>query len=235
MAAVVNVNEATCWANAAESTRTRDAYKWQKVGDEWHRVRSVDDAGRPLTERIPQSAMFGTPLTGLRPAGLRTFVKVMYANGYEGNVMVAQGAAHDNGGDNTYERYMLGTKGRGEGWIVAGSCPVLASLNGDLQRHLITDPDVRASEAPCGHGRLGIRKPPCPHYHAEMLARQAVYHAKQQRMLAAFKSEEAKLLEGQVAVQQRTSEALVDAVKGMAETVREIREERATAPVKGGK
>lgn len=263
--ALINHEEPVCWANVAESTRVRDAYKWARVdpawanatdedrvkaegwkhraskqdGGVWRRVRVLNGAGQPVTEKIPQGAQFGTPATGLRNASLRTFVKIMTFTGDEANVRIAQGAAHDNAGDNSYERYMLGTKGRGEGWIQAGTCPVMLAMNGDLMAHKIVSPDVRhAFEAaqPCGYNAIGIRNPPCDHYEAEQIARLAQRQAKHEAQIAAAKTEEARLLEGQVASQAETAKALTDAVKGIVGAVQEIREDRASAPApKGGK
>lgn len=260
--AMINATEAVCWANAAESTRTRAAFKWARIdpkwaagrspdeiqrdgwrhrlkpGGEWYRVRVTSDTGKPLLEKIPQSAQYGTPLTGLTNASLRLFVKVLNKYGDEANVRITQGAGHDVNADNSYERYMLGIKGRGEGWIVSGSCPVVSALNGDLQPHLVVSQSVRDAiehAQACPHSRLGMKNPPCPHYEAEQDARWARRDEDYQRMIDNAKSEEAKLLEGQVAVQQRTSEALVQVVEKMAGTVREIQEERATAPAKGDK
>jgi hypothetical protein len=259
--ALINHEEPVCWANAAEATRTRDAYKWarvdpawadsvsddliraegwkhRKAGGTWKRVRVLNDAGQPLIEKIPQGAHFGTPATGLRNANVRTFVKVMTATGDEANVRISHGAAHDNTGDNSYERYMLGIKGRGEGWIQAGSCPVMLAMNADVPVHKIVSPEVRKdieASRPCNHNMLGIRNPPCPHYEAEQIARLDVRQKRHEAQIAAAKTEEAKLLEGQVAVQERTAAALTDAVKGLVGAVQEIREDKATAPTKGEK
>ena len=87
-----NQTDITCWANAAESTRTRAAFKWARIdpkwaagrspdeiqrdgwrhrlkpGGEWYRVRVTSDTGKPLLEKIPQSAQYGTPLAGLTNA-----------------------------------------------------------------------------------------------------------------------------------------------------------------------
>ncbi len=155
---------------------------------------------------------------------------------------VSQGAGHDIGADNSYERYMLDHKGRGEGWIQAGTCPVAVVMNtphfgNKVAGNPIVSADVREAVkqgVACHHARLGIRNPPCPHYLAEQQARWKQRLAAHLRKTEAQKSEEAKLLEGQVAVQKQSAEAMVEVVKGMAETVREIREERA-APAKAGK
>jgi hypothetical protein len=261
--ALLNHEEPVCWANAAEATRKRDAYKWARVDPTWanqqhedtvraqgwkhrspdgiwKRVRVLGDSGQPLVEKIPQGAQFGTPATGLRNANVRTFVKVMTATGDEANIRISQGAAHDNTSDNSYERYMLGTKGRGEGWIQAGSCPVLLAMNGDLMPHKIVSPTVRGafeSAQPCGHHALGLKNPPCVHYEAEQIARLAARQARYEAQILAAKSEETKLLEGQVAVQERTATALTTAVEkmsatvtGLAGAVQEIQLERSTTP-----
>lgn len=249
-----NQTDITCWANAAEPTRTRDAYKWVRVdpewakgksadtiraqgwrhrkkpGGDWHRVRVLSDTGKPLVEKIPQSAHHGTPLTGLTPASLRLFVKVLNKYGDEPNVKIAQGPTHDLGADNSYERYMLGVKGYGEGWILAGTCPVLEAMGGRLQPHLIADEGVRADyeDGKACHARdLGIKNPPCCHYEAEQDARLARRQAEYDRMVQNQKSEEAKLLEGQVSVQEKTASALTQAVQGLVGAVKEIRDERA--------
>lgn len=249
-----NQTDITCWANAAEATRTRPAFKWVRVdpewvkgksaetisaqgwkhrkkpGGDWYRVRVYSDTGKPLVEKIPQSAFHGTPLTGLTPANLKLFVKVLNKYGDEANVKVAQGPTHDIGADNSYERYMLGIKGYGEGWIPAGSCPVLEALGGRLQEHMIASDAVRLDyeAGKSCHGRdLGIKNPPCPHYEAEQDARLARRQADYDHLIANQKSEEAKLLEGQVAVQKDTAAALTKAVEGLAGTVREMRDERA--------
>jgi hypothetical protein len=267
---LINHEEPVCWANVAASTRVRDAYKWARVdpawaasqhedsvrangwkhrksredGGVWRRVRVLSDSGQPLIEKIPQGAQFGTPATGLRNANLRTYVKVMTFTGDEPNVPIVQGAGHDNTADNSYERYMLGTKGKGEGWIPAGGCPVLLAMNGDLQSHKIVSPDVRAafeSAQPCNHNQLGIRNPPCVHYELEQEARMARRQSRHEAQIAAAKSDDAKLLEGQVAVQERTAKALTTAVEtmsatvtGLAGAVHEIQLERSAAPKKKG-
>lgn len=254
MALVVTATEPVCWANAAEATRTRAAFKWQRVdpewiaslyaslsreaaddviatqgwrhrkkpGGEWRRVRALSDTGKPLMEKIPQSAQYGTPLTGLQNANLKLFVKVLNKYGDEPNVRITQSAGHDISGDNSYERYMLGIKGKGEGWIVAGSCPVSASMNGDLHAHLVVSDDVRAAidaAQGCHPNKLGLKNPPCPHYEAEQDARMARRQTEYDRLIANSKSEESKLLEGQVKVQHDTAGALVDVVKAMSATV----------------
>lgn len=249
----------TCWANVAEGTRTRPAFKWVRVDPEWakgktaetisaqgwrhrkkpdgvwHRVRVLADNGRPLFDKIPQSAHHGTPLTGLTPANLKLFVKVLNKYGDEPNVKIAQGPTHDLGADNSYERYMIGTKGYGEGWILAGSCPVLEAMGGRLQEHLIVSESVR-SDYEAGHAcharDLGIKNPPCPHYEAEQDARMARRQADYDMLIQNQKSDETKLLEGNVAVQKDTASALTAAVQGLVGAVKEIRDER--APTKGG-
>lgn len=249
-----NQTDITCWANAAEATRTRPAFKWSRVdpewaksktaeqireqgwrhrkkpGGDWYRVRALSDTGKPLMEKVPQSAFHGTPLTGLQPANLRLFVKVLDKYGDEPNVKIAQGPTHDLGADNSYERYMLGVKGFGEGWILAGTCPVLEAMGGRLQPHLIASDTVRADydEGKACHARdLGIKNPPCCHYEAEQDARMARRQAEYDRMIEGHKSDEAKLLEGQVSVQKDTAAALTQAVQGLVGTVKEMREERA--------
>lgn len=266
--ALINHEEPVCWANVAESTRVRDAYKWARVdpawanaqhddtvralgwkhrttkaeGGVWRRVRVLNDAGQPVLEKIPQGAQYGTPATGLRPANVRTYVKVMTGTGDEANIRISNGAAHDNTADNSYERYMLGLKGRGEGWIQAGTCPVLVAMSGDLLPHKIASPEVRAaleSATPCNFNQLGIRNPPCDHYEAEQIARMTARQVKYEAQVEAAKSEDAKLLEGQVAVQKQTAKALTEAVEkmsttvtGLAGAVHEIQLERSAAPKK---
>lgn len=257
--ALLNHEEPVCWANVAESTRTRAAFKWARIdpvwmsgkheeivsaegwkhrkhrdqGGVWARVRVLNDAGQPMIDKIPQGAQFGTPATGLRNAGVRTFVKVMMATGDEGNVRIANGAAHDNTSDNSYERYMLGTKGKGEGWIQAGSCPVLLAMNNDLFPHKIVSPAVLKAfhdGHPCAYNMLGIKNPPCPHYELEQEARLEKRQRRHEAQIEAAKSEEAKLLEGNVATQKETAAALTQAVQGLVGAVKEIRDEKAAAP-----
>jgi hypothetical protein len=235
---LINSIEPVCWANAegAPATRERGAWKWQ----DGKRVPSCDETGRQLTERVPQGAQYGMPLTGLRQANILSSVKVMRYEGDEAFVRVSQGAGHDIGGDDSYRRYQLDHKGRGEGWIQAGTCPVSVVMNtphfgNKVAGQPIVSPEVRdaiARAAPCGHAMVGIRNPPCPHYIAEQQARWKQRHAMHNRKMEVLKTDEAKLLEGQVAAQREQAKAMADAVKGMAETVREIRE---TAPAKGGK
>jgi hypothetical protein len=265
MALVVTATEPVCWANAAEATRTRAAFKWVRVdpewartqspdsiaaqgwrhrkkpGGDWYRVRVLSDTGKPLMEKIPQSAQYGTPLTGLQNANLKLFVKVLNKYGDEPNVRITQSAGHDVTGDNSYERYMLGIKGKGEGWIIAGSCPVVAAMNGDLHPHLVVSEGVRGAidaAAGCHPNKLGVKNPPCPHYEAEQDARMERRQAEYDRLIANAKSEEAKLLEGQVKVQQDTAGALVDVVKAMSATVSGLAgqvadlQDKATAPAK---
>jgi hypothetical protein len=237
---LINTVEPVCWANAegAPATRERAAWKWQ----DGVRVPSRDETGRQLTERVPQGAQYGMPITGLRQANLLTSVKVMRYEGDEAFVRVSQGAGHDIGADNSYQRYMLDHKGRAEGWLQAGTCPVAVVMNtpgfgSKVSGHPIVSAEVReaiTASRPCNYNTLGIKSPPCPHYLAEQQARWKQRLAGHVRKMDAQKSEDAKLLEGQLAVQKQQAEAMTAAVQGMAETVREIREERA-APVKGGK
>ena len=240
---LINSVEPVCWANAegAPATRERAAWKWQ----DGRRVPSLDETGRHLTERVPQGAQFGMPITGLRQAQLKSHVKVMRYEGDEAFVRISQGAAHDIGTDNSYERYMLDVKGRGEGWIQAGTCPVAVVVNtpgfgNKVVGYPIVSAEVRAAierGIACNHSTLGIRNPPCPHYLAEQQARWAQRLAQHKRRMEAQKSEEAKLLEGQMAVQERQAIAMTRAVEAMAAKVAE-RDERdlvPTPPSKGGK
>ena len=247
----LNVNqEPVCWANEAPNTRTRDAFKWAKGEDgQWRRVQSTNDRGEPLKERIPQGAQHGTPIGGLKPAAIRSHVRVLRHDGVIADVRINQSAAHDSTatGDTSYEHYMLGLKGRKLGWVRMGQCPAAMALSSDERGPLmpqgsigvgnwsrIAAPDVVHDGKPCRAEMVGRQNPPCHHFVAEHEAR--MKRAKAQSIVDAeiFKSEESKLLEGQAKLQEKQTEVLNTAVSTMSRAVEKLAE-RIDAPAKGGK
>jgi hypothetical protein len=220
--------EPVCWANEAPNTRSRPGFKWARnAAGEVVRVPSLDASGQQLIERIPQGAQFGTPMTGLQSAPIRSSARVLRHDGVITDVRINNGAAHDatSLGDLSYEQYMLGTKGRALGWIPMGMCPAAMAVTVDsrgretLPSSTIAAPAVVRDGHPCQARDVGRRNPPCRHFMAEWEARVAANKARHLRDIEAFKSDEAKLLEGQAKLQAQQSDVLTNAVSTMAAAV----------------
>lgn len=250
--AELNVNqEPVCWANEAPNTRQRHAFKWAKGEDgQFRRVQSTNDRGEPLMERIPQGAQYGTPIGGLKPAPIQSHVRVLRHDGTIADVRVNQGAAHDPAatGDTSYQHYMLGLKGRKLGWIRVGQCPAAMALSSDERGPLlrsgaigvgnwtaIAAPDVVNDGRPCPAEMVGRHNPPCRHFVAEQEARLARAKAQSRVDAEIFKTDEAKLLEGQQKLAAAQTEVLNTAVTTMTKAVEKLADRVDAAPAKGGK
>lgn len=224
--ALIN-KEPVCWANEAPNTRQRHAFKWEKGEDgQWRRVQSRNAQGEALMERIPQGAQFGTPIAGLTPAPIRSHVRVLRHDGVIADVRINQGAAHDSAmyGDTSYEHYMMGLKGRKLGWIRMGQCPAAMALTSDergplLPRSAIAAGDVVLDGKPCPAEHVGRNNPPCRHFIAEQEARMKRAKAQGERDAAIFKSDEAKLLEGQQKIANEQTAAIGTAIGTMTKAV----------------
>ena len=236
MSVQLNINkEPVCWANDVENgapgSRSRFAYKWEKGTDgQFRRVPSRNSHGEHLMERIPQAAAIGTPIDGLRPAGIRSHVRVLRHDGVIADIRITQGAAHDPvaEGDESYKHYMLGMKGRKLGWIPVGACPgAMALAVDDRGREQLPPSAVLAKEQvlngkPCLPGQVGVRNPPCSHFVAEWDARLAAAQFRMERDVEAFKTDEAKLLEANSRQQAANSDNLnktLDKVAGVLEVM----------------
>lgn len=224
--------EPVCWANVAESTRTRVAFVWK----DGQRVAHTDEHGRPITERVPQGAQYGTPIGGLQPAPVRSHVKVLRPEGWLADIRVSQGAAHDPValGDRSYESYMLDHKGRGEGWIQMGQCPAALAISTDsLGRAMLPVDKIVARDVvlgkegvpavPCLPHTVGVRNPPCKHFIAEQEARLKINKAFRPKLEAAFKSDEAKLAEVQNQALTHAMGRMTEVADNMAAVLAEMR------------
>lgn len=232
MAQLTTDREAVCWINVADGTRSRVAFVWK----DGQRVPNRDEHGRMITERVPQGAQYGTPLGGLTSAPVRSSVKVMRWEGWLSDVRVNQAAAHDatGMGDTSYENYMIGHKGRGEGWVQMGQCPAALALSTDqvgrplLPQDKIAAPEVVLDGKPCLPQMVGVRNPPCRHFVAEQEARLKLNGHLRPKLEAAYRSDEAKLAEAQNA----SLTGAITKMSEVAENIAAVLVESRTAPTK---
>ena len=149
----------------------RPAFEWNEQGV---RVPKVDDLGRPLMEKVPQTGRVGVvrqveDIAGTRPMRETRAIQFLKDDGNEIHAPIRSAAAAmhgEHGTDMSLRSYVI-AKARHFGWIPVHCCPVDVVLRGD--RHILQmfSSDVRkaveAREA-CQAAHIGIDKPPCPHY-----------------------------------------------------------------------
>lgn len=197
------------WADKGTGTRGRHARRWNDKGE---LVPMHDDLGRPVIERVPNTGRVGSvrevsDIANTKPMREPRSVKVLRDDGHEVDppIRSAAAAGHgDKGTDNSFERYLY-AKAKFAGWIVNHACPVALVANAKLTAQQLYAPDnreaVKRGEA-CSPSMVGLGKPPCRHYLAERVARQA------QRL-----KEHERQLEVHTRAEERTAKALTELVE----------------------
>lgn len=190
----------------------RPAYRWNDDGE---RVPVLDDKGRPVMERIPQTGKVGVvreveDIKATKPMSAPRSILFLRDDGNEVHCIIRSAAAAgfgDKGSDHSFRAYAL-AKGRHFGWIPAGSCPVdLVQRRERNALQLVSLPLREAAKRGegCQPHQVGLDKPPCKHYLAERSARQADRLAEHKRQEQRQKSDAS-----------RTTDALVEFVQKMA-------------------
>lgn len=213
------MSEATMWAKRG-AIPLRKARVWNAASKEWETP--VDDEGRPLMERVPQSGKVGlvrqvADIDGLRPMRERRFIAFLHADGNVCNDVIRGAAASEPGSDRSFEAYVR-AKAKHHGWIEQGACPVDEAMRRNIFSGALVakeNKDALAKKQSCPVSELGAGRPPCAHFIAEEVARKARRSADSERREEAHRS-----------AADRQTDALVDLVSNL---------NRTTAPAKPGK
>jgi len=159
--------------------------------------------GKMVTIKFPQRGHAGDYEDRRRAPGTR-FLWMIDHHGFEFAHCLTNAAAHlDHTGP--YGQHMM-AKARHFGWYQPGQCPCALLTTGELTRHHIVSPDVRAGTA-CKPGSYSYEDP-CPHSLAERKARQDQNKAVQDERESKMKNLATKGIEAT----QALTEKLVDTV-----------------------
>jgi hypothetical protein len=190
------MSEPTLWAKRGPIP-SRPAFQWK----DGQRVPVVDDFGRQVFERVPQSGKVGlvrqvADIEGLKPQGQPRFITFLHMDGNICNDPITSAAASTPGTDKSFE-IGIRQKARREGWVQWGLCPIDAAQRRDITRLQLMAPSNREAydkRQACAHDAVGPRKPPCPHFDAEIEARRKIradVSAKAERKSAAERQADA--------------------------------------------
>jgi hypothetical protein len=173
-----------------------------------------DETGEPVTERIPQIGHVGdyeNPVAMRRPG----WVHVLKHDGHEVRVKLTNAAAQEDL-NHSYANFMR-AKIRHFGWVIVGTCPLVAVASGDIRKQHLAARSLLTERA-CERGSFGELNP-CRHYLAERDARRARHGVLEARRNSSFKPEADRLIEAQA---KQTTEivtgvggAIADALRGV--------------------
>jgi len=220
MALESNTASAICWAERATrpEARTFAAFKWDEATGQ--RVPSTEPhTGVQLRDRRRMQAHRGNNLTGVTVASdIRSTMKVLRQDGVSADVPITNGPAHEvvDGDADRYTLY-LKTKGRAFGWIPYGECPAAMVAHGIVEPHLVIA-DAAKDGKPCSRNVLGFQRPPCPHFWAELHAREAVQKAKNVAREQAALSEGDKIMASNAKAMASQAEATTAILSRVGET-----------------
>ena len=217
----------------------RPAYEWNDAGQ---RVAKVDDLGRPLFERVPQTGRVGVvrqieDIAATRPMREVRAVQYLKDDGHEIHAPIRSAAAAlhgEHGTDMSLVSYVR-AKARFYGWIPVGCCPVDVVLRGErnvLQMFSAEVRDAIKARDACAAATVGLDKPPCKHYVAERDARRRRRLAEHEQQVMNAKTQEAKTLDVLTAMVQRLP-GQVPAVAS--DPANEFAPQQKPLPPKGGK
>lgn len=215
----------------------RPAYEWNEDGQ---RVQKVDDLGRPLYERVPQTGRVGVvrqvdDIASTRPMREPRAIQYLRDDGHEIHAPIRSAAAAlngDHGTDMSLTSYVR-AKAKHFGWLLVHCCPVDVVLRGERNRLQMYSPEVREAierREACPPASVGLDKPPCKHYRAERDARRRRRLAEHEQQVASAKSNEARTLDVLTQMVQRMPGAAPAADPGS-----EFAPQQKSQPPKGNK
>jgi hypothetical protein len=208
---------AICWAERATRPEARNfaAFKWDESSGQ--RVPSTNEAGVQLRDRRPLQAHRGNNLTGVSVAAdIKSTMKVLRQDGITADVKVSNGPAHEAGEDDRYALYQR-SKGRALGWIPYGECPAAMVAHGIVEAHLVIAEAAKDGK-PCPRSDLGFQRKPCPHFWAELHAREAAAKARSAVREAAALSEGDKILASNAQAMASQAKATTEILSRVSET-----------------
>ena len=184
--------EACLWLKAGASTGPQ---RRPLVWDE-KRGRYTKSA---LVERVPQVGFHGSDITSLRPGKLSS--RAIFALRDDGNVVPVALTPSAAAEATDYDRERARRRNRGLGWIEVGTCPIREAYGGPgFKRSTLLSDECKPGATACAEGDLGVDDtgrpmPPCPHYLAELKARQGARRSENEREREAYATAEEKQLE----------------------------------------
>lgn len=158
----------------------RKAMRWNPETNQREPV--LDDRGAPAFERVPQTGREGVvrevgDIKNTKPMATPRSIDMLRDDGNEVAMVIRNAAAAgfgDNGSDTSFMRYQL-AKAKRAGWLPVGCCPLDLVARRERNALQLDDLSLRAAaksgDTGCRPHEVGVSKPPCKHYRAEMAAR----------------------------------------------------------------
>lgn len=205
---MADTDEACNWMKAGASTGPqRRGMIWDRARNRW--VKS------PHLERLPQVGFHGDSLKSMRPSKPSSrWIDVMKKDGNVVHDPITPAAAAEASDDDIARAHR---KYRDKGWIRVGCCPVREVVAGRLRQRDLISKDCAPGAKLCEEDELGTDSegrlmPPCPHYLAELDARQALQRDQYQKEVVAHRTAEEKQLAAQAASTNATIQ-LAEAIR----------------------